>query len=99
MRRPAAVVARFVSQLSAARLGRWALYSLLTVLLVVMAVVAAALTVAPAVDDLASRVDRFAQIHRGQTLPLSADAPLLQEAVVATEDERFYHHHGLDLVG
>jgi membrane peptidoglycan carboxypeptidase len=64
-----------------------------------MAVVAAALTVAPAVDDLSSRVDRFAQIHRGQTLRLSADAPLLQEAVVATEDERFYQHHGLDLIG
>jgi penicillin-binding protein 1A len=26
-------------------------------------------------------------------------APVLREAVVATEDERFYQHHGIDLIG
>jgi penicillin-binding protein 1A len=30
---------------------------------------------------------------------LSAIAPALQHAVVATEDERFYHHHGVDVLG
>lgn len=32
-------------------------------------------------------------------LPLSAVAPILRDAVVATEDERFYRHHGIDLIG
>jgi hypothetical protein len=26
-------------------------------------------------------------------------APILRQAVVATEDERFYRHHGVDLIG
>jgi membrane peptidoglycan carboxypeptidase len=30
---------------------------------------------------------------------VSAIAPILREATVATEDERFYRHHGIDLVG
>src|SRR6185437_11494704 len=29
----------------------------------------------------------------------SAIAPILREAGVATEDERFYRHHGIDLIG
>src|SRR5262249_42018545 len=35
----------------------------------------------------------------GRVVPLSAVAPALQHAVVATEDERFYGHHGVDVVG
>ena len=69
------------------RLALWAALGLFVRLVVLLA---AALTTAPAVDDLGARVDRFARAHGGRPLPLSADAPLLREAVVATEDERFY---------
>src|SRR5262249_53557199 len=31
--------------------------------------------------------------------PLTSVSPLLREAVVATEDERFYQHHGVDVLG
>ena len=32
-------------------------------------------------------------------VPLPAISPVLQRAIVATEDERFYRHHGIDLIG
>jgi membrane peptidoglycan carboxypeptidase len=35
----------------------------------------------------------------GKAAPISDVAPILQQAVVATEDERFYRHHGIDLIG
>jgi penicillin-binding protein 2A len=50
----------------------------------------------PSVDDLPQRVSALAS---GQPLR-PADVPLLLEhALVAVEDERFYEHHGLDTVG
>jgi penicillin-binding protein 1A len=85
--------------MSRRRLLNWTLWGVLALFVAVLVLLAAALTAAPAVDDLAARVDRFARVHGGQTLPLGAEAPLLREAVVATEDERFYQHHGLDLIG
>jgi membrane peptidoglycan carboxypeptidase len=35
----------------------------------------------------------------GRFVPLPAISPVLQRAIVATEDERFYRHHGIDLIG
>ena len=35
----------------------------------------------------------------GRVLTLDQVSPLLREAVVATEDERFYRHRGVDLIG
>jgi penicillin-binding protein 1A len=35
----------------------------------------------------------------GRFVPLRAISPVLQRAIVATEDERFYRHHGVDLIG
>ena len=32
-------------------------------------------------------------------VPLRAISPVLQRAIVATEDERFYRHHGIDVIG
>jgi penicillin-binding protein 1A len=32
-------------------------------------------------------------------VPLARVAPILRQAVVGTEDERFYRHHGIDLLG
>jgi len=65
-------------------------------LLVLFAVV---LTVAPAADDLPARLHRYAEAHHLERLPLAAISPYLREAVVATEDERFYQHKGVDLIG
>jgi membrane peptidoglycan carboxypeptidase len=35
----------------------------------------------------------------GRFVPLRAISPILQHAIVATEDERFYRHHGIDVIG
>jgi membrane peptidoglycan carboxypeptidase len=35
----------------------------------------------------------------GRFVPLRAISPALQRAIVATEDERFYRHHGIDVIG
>jgi membrane peptidoglycan carboxypeptidase len=42
-----------------------------------------------------------AHLRAGGGRPVALDriAPILGQAVVATEDERFYRHHGVDLIG
>jgi membrane peptidoglycan carboxypeptidase len=35
----------------------------------------------------------------GRFVPLRRISPVLQRAIVATGDERFYRHHGIDLIG
>jgi len=63
------------------------------------AVVAAAWLTSPKPVALTERVDARLRAAHGKPVPLAAMAPLLRQAVVATEDERFYHHHGVDLIG
>jgi membrane peptidoglycan carboxypeptidase len=58
-----------------------------------------AVEMAPAADDLSIRVRAFARAHSGRPVSLASISPSLRNAVVATEDERFYHHGGLDLIG
>ena len=53
----------------------------------------------PSVDDLGPRVARLASVHAARVLQPAEIPPLLAEALVATEDERFYQHHGIDVVG
>lgn len=61
-------------------------------------VAAAALSLTPSVADAESRARDFAASHgavdRAQPVPVSYAA-----AVVATEDGRFYSHHGVDTLG
>lgn len=53
----------------------------------------------PSAADLQSRVGAATASH-GATLLAPGDVPpLLAEAIVATEDERFYSHHGIDVIG
>jgi len=53
----------------------------------------------PDVSDAQDRVETLAARHRVPVLS-PADVPqLLALAVVATEDERFYSHHGIDVPG
>lgn len=53
----------------------------------------------PSVNDLEARVRQEAAGHGGTILTAGDIPPLLAQAVVATEDERFYQHHGIDVIG
>lgn len=55
--------------------------------------------VTPSGDDLQARVGQLAAAHQATVLHPSDVPPLLVEAIVATEDERFYQHHGIDVIG
>jgi membrane peptidoglycan carboxypeptidase len=69
------------------------------VLIATAAVAAAAWLESPAPTALGAHVAARTRGAGGKALPPGAVAPLLREAVVATEDEHFYHHHGIDLIG
>lgn len=56
-------------------------------------------TTTPSTQDIQSRVEA---VTRSYGVPLLAENEVpqtLAEAVVATEDERFYEHHGIDSLG
>jgi membrane peptidoglycan carboxypeptidase len=59
----------------------------------------AAWKASPAGTALDARVEARLRQDGGRAIGLSEVAPILREAVVATEDERFYRHHGIDLIG
>jgi penicillin-binding protein 1A len=53
----------------------------------------------PSADDIQQRV-QYSTASHGVPLLNEDDVPaLLAQAVVATEDERFYAHHGIDTIG
>jgi membrane peptidoglycan carboxypeptidase len=53
----------------------------------------------PSTGDIQQRVLAATKAH-GVVLLAEADVPpMLARAVVATEDERFYEHHGMDTIG
>jgi len=60
---------------------------------------AAAWLTSPSGDGLDARVNARLRAGSGRYVPLGRVAPILRESVVATEDERFYRHHGVDLIG
>jgi membrane peptidoglycan carboxypeptidase len=61
--------------------------------------VAAAWTTTPPGTRLDELVLRRLAETGSRPVRLAAVAPILANAVVATEDERFYRHHGIDLIG
>lgn len=67
--------------------------------LAAVALAATAWSAAPAPRALEARVQARLHATGGTAVPLSEIAPILRDAVVATEDERFYRHHGIDLIG
>lgn len=67
--------------------------------LVAGALVAAAWIAAPVPRALATHVQVRLRATGGAAVPLAQIAPILREAVVATEDERFYRHDGIDVIG
>jgi membrane peptidoglycan carboxypeptidase len=72
---------------------------------VVAAVLAAMLAIAalwiatPPVGDVSDRVATQVRLQHGALLPRDRVPPLLANALAAAEDERFYQHHGLDIIG
>jgi membrane peptidoglycan carboxypeptidase len=67
--------------------------------LVVVVIGVSAWLTSPTPSGLADRVAARLEGTGGRQVDLNAISPLLREAVVATEDERFYRHHGIDLIG
>ncbi|MGH7751140.1 MAG: biosynthetic peptidoglycan transglycosylase, partial [Candidatus Dormibacteria bacterium] len=55
--------------------------------------------ITPSTGDVQQRATRYAA-SRGAGLLAPGETPaLLRDAVVATEDERFFEHHGVDVLG
>ena len=74
--------------------------AVVAVLAAVVAPVAATLWVStPDVADVQQRVLAVARQHGVVLLAPDQVPDLLAKAVVATEDERFYSHHGIDTIG
>jgi membrane peptidoglycan carboxypeptidase len=53
----------------------------------------------PSADDVQQRVHARADTLGVALLNPDGVPPLLAQAVIATEDERFYQHHGIDSIG
>ncbi|MGH7776239.1 MAG: transglycosylase domain-containing protein [Candidatus Dormibacterales bacterium] len=62
-------------------------------------VIALSWLLAPSTSDIQARVDAAAARHHDPVLAPGEVPPVLAQAVVATEDERFYQHHGIDVIG
>lgn len=56
-------------------------------------------TTTPSVQDIQPRVTALTKSYGVPLLAQNQVPPQLSQAVVATEDERFYQHHGIDSVG
>lgn len=65
-------------------------------LAIVASIVAAAWFSSPGTSDFNRRARTAAGSN---SIALSSISPLVRQAVVATEDERFYRHHGIDVIG
>jgi len=53
----------------------------------------------PGVTDLSTQVHTVDQQHQAPYTPLAQISPLIQQALIVTEDEHFYQHHGIDVLG
>ena len=65
----------------------------------VAAVLVAAWVAAPPVGNLQGRLAAREHATGATGLPLARIAPVMRNAIVATEDERFFQNHGIDLLG
>jgi membrane peptidoglycan carboxypeptidase len=65
----------------------------------VVAVGAAAWLASPSPSTLAARVESRLHGATGHPVSVGAIPAILRDAVVSTEDERFYRHHGIDAIG
>jgi hypothetical protein len=70
-----------------------------SLLLALATVLVAAWATSPSGTGLSRRVELRLHGSGGQAVALNSITPVLRQAVVATEDERFYQHEGIDLIG
>ena len=75
------------------------LVGLAALVVLLAAVCGAAWLASPTPSALDQRVETYLRGTGGRALPVGQIPRILQRAVVATEDERFYQHHGIDLIG
>ena len=73
--------------------------ALATAVLLLAAAITTAWLTSPSGGQLDARVNAHLRRTGGRPIALDGIAPILRQAVVATEDERFYRHHGIDLLG
>src|SRR5438552_10251563 len=85
--------------ISARRWRRAAMAAALAAVLGLAGIPAAAWILSPSTSGILGRVRADVRLHRGAEVPLDRIAPQLRQAVVDTEDERFYRHHGVDVIG
>jgi membrane peptidoglycan carboxypeptidase len=69
------------------------------VAIVLVVAIGAAWFVSPRPTDPAALVMARLRAAGGSFVTLDAIAPRMREAVVAAEDERFWRHHGVDVIG
>jgi membrane peptidoglycan carboxypeptidase len=69
------------------------------VIVALLAAFAVAWLTAPSNADLAQRVWALDRSVGARPVSLHAIAPVMREAAVATEDERYYEHDGIDVLG
>jgi penicillin-binding protein 1A len=67
--------------------------------LAALAAAGAAWFASPPASGLGARVEAALGATSGRPVSVGRLPAILREAVVATEDERFYRHHGIDLIG
>jgi membrane peptidoglycan carboxypeptidase len=83
---------------AARSLRRFLLLGVLLLIAALGAVFAVALIEAPSVVDLQPRVAAIERANGADPVPITRIPASLREAVVATEDERFYSNRGVDLI-
>lgn len=69
------------------------------VIVALAAAFAVAWLTAPSIADLPERVRALDRSVGARPASLHAIAPVMREAAVATEDERYYEHDGIDVLG
>jgi membrane peptidoglycan carboxypeptidase len=69
------------------------------VIVALLAAFAVAWLTAPSIADLPQRVRALDRSIGARPVSLHAIAPVMREAAVATEDERYYEHDGIDVLG
>jgi membrane peptidoglycan carboxypeptidase len=87
-----------MNRIGALRPRRTVLFGFALLFLVCVAVLGASWVTDPPVGDLHAQVAANAAQRGERPVELSAVATVMLEAAVASEDERFYHHHGIDSI-
>ena len=88
-----------LARLRQSRRLKWFGIAALSLLLVGVLVLVWAWNATPSVSGLSDWVRAQDAAHHAPYTPLAQISSLEQEALIAIEDERFYQHHGIDIIG